>query len=47
MENIKIVEEIKENGKVMIQEETDEQHLKELSKQFLNMLKEDLNDPEF
>lgn len=46
MEKVKIVEEIQVDGKVIIQEETEEQHLGELTKQFLELLKEDLEDPE-
>ncbi|MCI6266197.1 MAG: DUF1292 domain-containing protein [Erysipelotrichaceae bacterium] len=46
MENVKIVEAIKKEEKIMIQEETDENRLKELSKLFLNLLKEDLEDTE-
>lgn len=41
-ENIKIVEEIKKDGKIMIQEVINEETLKALSKIFLNSIKEDI-----
>ena len=41
-ENIKIVEEIKKEGKIMIQEVINEETLKALSKIFLNSIKEDI-----
>ena len=42
MEAIKIVEEVMENNKTMIQEEEDEERLKELSKLFLSSIRETL-----
>ena len=42
MENIKIVEEIKQNNRIMIEEVEDEQLLKKLSKEFLASLRESL-----
>lgn len=42
MENIKIVEVIKEDDKIIVQEEEDEDRLKEFSKLFLNSLRETL-----
>lgn len=42
MEEIKIVEEVIENNKIMIQEEEDEERLKELSKLFLSSIRETL-----
>ena len=42
MEAIKIVEEVIENNKTMIQEEEDEERLKELSKLFLSSIRETL-----
>lgn len=41
-ENIKIVEEIKKDGKIMIQEVINDETLKVLSKIFLNSIKEDI-----
>lgn len=46
MQELKIVEEIKNDGKLIIQEETNERHLENLSKQFLELLKEDLKNSE-
>ncbi len=43
LENIKIVEEITENGKIKLKEVKDEEHLKKLSIQFLNSLKKGLD----
>lgn len=46
MQELKIVEEIKIDGKIILQEEIEEQHLEKLSVQFLELLKEDLQNPE-
>ncbi len=43
LENIKIVEEILENGKILLEEIDDEQLLKKLSKEFLQSLRETLD----
>lgn len=42
MENVKIVKEIKVEDRIAIQEETDAEKLKELSKKFLEQLKKEL-----
>ena len=42
LENIKIVEEIKESGQILIQEETDEEYIKELAVEFSKQLEEEL-----
>ena len=42
LENIKIVEEIKENGKIIVEEVEDTMLLQKLSKKFLELLKENL-----
>ena len=39
LENMRIVEEHQENDKILIEEETDEEYLKELSNKFLELLK--------
>ena len=44
MENVKIVEEVKKDGLIMIEEETDMEKLEILSKKFLILLKEELED---
>ena len=43
LENIKIVEEVIENGKTLLEEIEDEELLKKLSKQFLQSLRETLD----
>ena len=43
LENIKIVEKVIENGKILLEEIEDEELLKKLSKQFLQSLRETLD----